>query len=106
MQKPTTYEINQLIDEGVASLIKEHAKNASTGASQGYVGGTPRQIPGHFVEMFRRVVAAFDPGTFPEFERAIADPGDPDLNDVLKDLYRLLDTILKENKAQAAVAGS
>jgi hypothetical protein len=45
-------------------------------------------IPADFVERLETIVEAFPAAIFPQFERAIEDPGDPDMHDVLKDLYR------------------
>ena len=45
-------------------------------------------IPDEIIEEFRAIAAAW-PGEFPVVERAIKDPGDPFLGDVLPDLRRL-----------------
>ena len=45
-------------------------------------------IPSNFIQAFKGIVDAFPRGTFQTLERAIADPGEPMLNDVLNDLYR------------------
>jgi hypothetical protein len=84
--------------EEVASLIIEGEAWAKRQDARIYVNDlrAPRSLdlvlipdlPAEFVERLKPIAKVHPAGTFPEFERAFADAGDPDMMDVLKDLYR------------------
>jgi hypothetical protein len=86
MNKPTKEQIQKFIDEGEAFAEKVDVRLFAPPSAGGVVQ-TPN-IPWDFIDFFKAIVAAFPAGTFPQFERAIADPGDPDMHEVLKDLNR------------------
>jgi hypothetical protein len=80
LTRPTKQEVALLMADGEAWRKKQD------GAGLGTVH-VP-DIPQEFLARLKDLVAAFDAGTFPEFERAIAAPGDPEMTDVLQDLRR------------------
>lgn len=86
MKKPTKVEIQKFIEQGEA-FAKKIDVHVFAPVSAGGTVQIPN-IPRDFIDLFRAIVAAFPTGTFPQFERAIADAGDRDMDQVLTDLRR------------------
>ncbi len=103
MTKPTKDEINKFIIDG-ETLQKNRDKrdlmDPLKPQPDDFKMVIVPDIPVAFIELSRRIVKNSNLGSYPTLERAIQDPGDANMDDVLRDLRRAASALSEPSAAR------